>query len=197
PGGAAWRADLLHQAPNGKKVAGGSEVPERPRTFAAWSLGLVAHRTADIAVKRRVHDVLLPVLHRGEERSRDLRVGVIQGLGLLGTDGERNGAEKRLLWQTVGELWEYYGKDLGKGDQLVQAHVPTAVVRLLGRGNSAEHQRSKALLADELTGGRRRNVAIYQSAAMALGLLCLPPEQAPDDAPFMQALEHCYRQNQD
>src|SRR5262249_35192165 len=96
-----------------------------------------------------------------------------------------------------GELWEYYGKDLGKGDQLVQAHVPTAVVRLLGRGNSAEHQRSKALLADELTGGRRRNVAIYQSAAMALGLLCLPPEQAPDDAPFMQALEHCYRQNQD
>ena len=190
-------AGLLQQTAAGKKLAAATEVPERTRTFAAWSLGLLAHRTADVVKKQRVHDLLLPVLRQPDERSRDLRVGVIQGLGLLGTDGERSAAEKRLLWRTVDELWDYYGKDLGKGDQLIQAHVPTAVARLLGRGNSSEHQRAKALLAEELTGTRRRHNAIHQSAALGLGLLCLPPEQSADDAAYTQVLLHCYQKAQD
>lgn len=193
----ATLASLLQQTPAGRKLVGNADVSVRTRAFAAWSLGLLASRSSDLTLKQRVHDLLLPVLQDKEESSRDLRVAAIQGLGLLGSAGERPAGEKRMVWQTTAELWDYYQKDLGKGDQLVQAHVPTAIVRLLGRGVSAEHQRAKALLAEELTAGKRRHSTIYQSAAMALGLLCVPAEQSSEDAPYAQALLHCYQRGND
>jgi HEAT repeat protein len=190
-------AALLQQTAEGRKLVGNADVSVRTRAFAVWSLGLLASRSADLSLKQRVHDLLLPVLQDKDESSRDLRVAAIQGLGLLASAGDRPAGERRIVWQTTAELWDYYRKDLGKGDQLVQAHVPTAVVRLLGRGVSAEHQRAKALLAEELTSGKRRHNTIYQSAAMALGLLCLPAEQSSEDAPFAQALLHCYQRGTD
>ncbi len=188
---------LLEQDRVGRALAGKDEVPDRTRTFAAWSLGLLAHESIDLAVKRRVHDALLARLLRPEEKGRDLRVALIQGLGLLGLDPARSGGEKLLLWRTVGELWDFYGRDLGKGDQLVQAHVPVAVARLLGRGDGPEHRRSKALLGAELFPRERRNNAILQSAAMALGSLCLPAETLPEDAAYSQLLQRYYREGTD
>jgi HEAT repeat protein len=182
--------ELLDHTPLGRKLVGGADVSERTRTFAAWSLGLVAQRSRDVAVEQRVHDVLLRLLLRPDERDRDLRVGLINALGLLSAPGARSAAETRLCWQTVGELLDYYGRDFGKGDQLVQAHVPTALARLLGRGDSPEHRKVKAVFAAELTGTAHHNPLLGESAAIALGLLCLPPEKLAEDAQFAQALLH-------
>jgi len=189
---------LLLGNSQGKVLSGGKdkEVPERTRTFAAWSLGLMAGRSHDPALKRAVSELLLARLGDDNERSRDLRVGLIEGLGLLMPEGERTGGEKLLLWQVTQQLWHYYARDLGKGDQLVQAHVPVAVGHLLQRGNTPEHQRSKALLVEELTADGRSN-QIRQSAALTLGALCLPTEQFAGDAEFAAALARGYRKCND
>jgi HEAT repeat protein len=186
--------DLLADTAAGRKLAGG-EVPDRTRTFAAWGLGLLARRSGKLAVKQRVHDELLAVLHDKNQKSRDLRVGAIEGLGTFGT--EANGAEKRLVWQTAAELWAYYDLDLGKGDQLVQAHVPIAVARLLGRGTTSEHQKAKQRLMAELFNKQSRHNAIYQSAAMALGTMCAQPEQSEEDAVLCKDLLRYYKDGTD
>lgn len=185
---------LVADGPEGRKAAGG-EVPVRTRTFAAWGLGLLARRSGDPAVKQRVRDVLLAELRDMYEKSRDLRVGVVEGLGLLADPVQ--GTHKRLVWQTVGELWNYYDRDLGKGDQLVQAHAPIAIARLLGRGDGSEHARAVQRLVAESTSSTTRHHAIHQSAAMALGTLCLPPEQGEDHAVASAALLRCYEQGTD
>ncbi len=186
--------DLLDDTSAGRKAAGG-EVPDRTRTFAAWGLGLLAARSHDLVLRQKVHDHLLIRLREKDQKSRDLRVGVVQGLGLLGETSA--GAQKLLVWKTVAELWDYYDLDLGKGDQLVQAHVPIAVARLLGRGSSNEHSKAKQRLLAELFSRTSRHHAIHQSAAMALGSLCVRPEQDDEDKAACAALLRYYKEGND
>jgi HEAT repeat protein len=185
---------LVTDSPAGRKLAGG-EVPVRTRTFAAWGLGLLARSSPTIAQKQRVHDVLLAELADRDEKSRDLRIGLVNGLGLLTSDA--NGAAKMLAWRTAAELWQYYDQDLGKGDQIVQAHVPIAVARLLGQGTGSEQRAAKQRLADELAATKPRHHAIHQSAAMALGSLCVPPERDEADAAHCAALRRYYERGTD
>lgn len=188
----ATLAALLAGDSAGKVLAGGKDkdVPDRTRTFAAWALGLLAGRSRDPAQKRAAAELLLGVLQDAGAPSRDLRVGAAEALGLLAPSLDR-GSEKLLAWQIVDGLWKFYGQDLGKGDQLVQAHASCAVARLLGRGNSPAHQRAKSLLVTELFADGRHN-AIRQSAAMALGTLCLPEAAEPADAEIAAALQRGY-----
>lgn len=185
---------LLDDTAVGRKAAGGP-VPDRTRTFAAWGLGLLAAHSQDLKLKQQVHDHLLRQLGDKDQKSRDLRVGVVQGLGLLGQHA--SGAHKMLLWKTTAELWDYYDQDLGKGDQIVQAHVPIAVARLLGRGTGAEHQKAKRRLVGELFARTSRHHAIHQSAAMALGSLCVAPEQDEEDKAHCAALLRYYKEGTD
>jgi len=187
---------LLRDDADGRRLLGNKEVGDRTRAFAAYGLGLVAGASRDAAVKQEVHDLLAPLLRDKELHNRDLRVAIVQALGCLAPDPQR-GADKRLLWQTLDELWGFYDLDLGKGDQLVQAHVPIAVARLLGRGAGDAHQRVKKRLLAELFPKEKRNNAIYQSAVLALGTLCLPAETNPDDAPFAAGLARCWREATD
>ncbi|MEQ1633105.1 MAG: HEAT repeat domain-containing protein [Planctomycetota bacterium] len=190
-------AALLRGDNEGRKLAGGrEEVPERSRTFAAWSLGLLAGRSTDAKQKQRTFELLSKLLADEGERSRDLRVGLIHALGLIAPDPERSAAERMLLYRIVDALWAFYERDLGKGNQLVQAHVPTAVVRLLGRGNAAAHQRAKERMVAELVADGRSN-QIRESAALALGALCLPQEECPADAECAKALVQYYQTGTD
>lgn len=185
-------AALLRDTPDGRRLLDKAEVNDRTRAFAAWSLGMLAARAAEPGVRQRIHDLLAPVLLGDRDDDRDLRVAAVTSLGLLRPDREI-AADKRLAWQTVEELWQFYGRDIGKADQVVQAHVPTAVARLLGRGNSSLHQRAKRLLAGELSGRERRHNTILQSAALALGQMCLPAEQEVEDAGCAHALLRTWR----
>lgn len=186
--------DVLADNAAGRRLCRGS-VDDRTRTFAAWGLGLLGQRTPKLEDKRRVRDALLQQLQARATHSRDLRVGLIEGLGLIGD--LQTGEAKLLSWRTAAELWRYFDRDLGKGDQLVQAHVPIAIARLLGRGDSSEHRLTKQRLLDALTTSERVHQSIRQSAAMALGSLCVEPEQQPDEAPICDALRDYYREGTD
>lgn len=179
-------ADILTDSRAGRRVVDRAEVGDRSRAFAAHSLGQLAARSADIAVKQRVHDLLAPLL-RGGEDDREVLVAAVTSLGVLGIDPDQ-AREKRLAWQAVDELWAFFRRDLGKGDQIVQAHVPTAVARLLGRGTTAVHQKAKSVLAEELTARSPRTHAIRQSAVLALGQLCVPAETSAEDRAFAKLL---------
>ncbi|MGE3174261.1 MAG: HEAT repeat domain-containing protein [Planctomycetota bacterium] len=195
-GGYPTLVGLLRDDEDGRRLCGKDAVPDRTRTFSAWSLGLLAARSRDPALKRAVRDLLLNRLQDESDRDRDLRVALVHGLGLLTPAGARTAGEKLLLWQVVEELWRFYGLDLGKGAMLVQAHVPGAIARLLGPGDSVGHQRAKQLLVADLFADRRSN-EIRQSAALALGRLCLPREQLPADAEPAEALLKCYQRGVD
>jgi hypothetical protein len=68
-------------------------------------------------------------------------------------------------------LQGFYDEDLGKGEQIAQAHVPIAIARLLGRGDSPDQKRYQDFFLSELFAKKKRQNSIYQSAAIALGLI--------------------------
>ncbi len=166
--------DLVADNSAGRKASGGSSVNERTRAFAAYAIGLAAHSTGDVALKRQAFDTLSPILGRAVERSgRNLRVAAIHGLSLLRLNPSRP-EESKLLDETVDLLADYYRRDIGVGDQLVQAHCPTAIAKLLGR----DHPRAddfRALFREGLAGRlgqqKRRSHDLRRSCALALGQL--------------------------
>ncbi len=180
----------------GKRLSDRAEVGDRTRAFAAYGLGLLALRSDDGACKQQVHDLLWPLLQDKELKNRDLRTAAVTALGLLRADPDRS-AHKRLVWQTVEELLDWYQEDLGRGDELVQAHAPVAIARLLGRGSSPLHQRCKEHFAAILNASQRRSIPILQSAALAIGMLGMPIEEHADDAPFARALQQHYEHGHD
>ncbi len=184
----------------GRRLLDRSAVDHRTRAYATYGLGLVAWGNDEITIKRDVHQVLAQLLADPSIKSRDLRVAAVKSIGLLNLD-TRNSGQKRLLWKALDSLWEYYGRKLTKGEQVIQAHVPAAIARLLGRGASPEHERFKRLLAEELAGkGRgsvKRHNSRYQSAALALGQLALPREKRPADAVYGDCLLRYFQHGKD
>lgn len=189
-------SSLARDDGDGRKLVDRAEVGDRTRAFAAYGLGVLAWRSEDNALKQHVHDLLLPLLQDPEIKDRDLRTAAVTALGLL-LDDPTVSAHKRLAWQTVEGLLAWFQADLGRGDETVQAHAPTAIARLLGRGSTPLHQRCKELFADTLNGDRRRGNAILQSTALALGTLTQPQEQFLDDAQFARALQEHYERGHD
>lgn len=187
---------LVRDDAEGRRLADRLEVGDRTRAFAAYALGVLAHRSDDGAHKQQVHDLLLPLLSDPEADDRDLRTAAVTGLGMLRADTD-SATHARLAWQTVEELLAWYQRDLGRGDELVQAHAPVAIARLLGRGTSTIHQRCKEHFAAVLGAAERRSNAILQSAALALGMLAVPAELDAADQPFSRALQVYYERGHD
>lgn len=189
-------AALVADTADGRKLVDRAMVGERTRAFAAYALGVLAWRSKDGAVKQRVHDLLLPRLDDRDEQSRDLRTAAATGLGLLVADPAAS-AHKRLAWQTAEELMAWFERDLGRGDELVQAHAPIAIARLLGRGSGPLHLSCKERFAATLNATQRRSIPILQSAAVALGMLTLPAEEHAEDAVFSRALRTYWERGHD
>ncbi len=183
-------ADLIHLARDsrqGRALMRRAKVDDRSRAFAIYGLGLLAWSLQSSEDKERVLACLKEVLEEKGQDDRDIRVALVHALSLLNFD-TGDSAQKRLQWQTLDLLWDFYEKSLGKGDQLIQSHVPGAIARMLGRGSSAMHVRFKAALARELDRKRGRQNSIYQSAALALGKMAYPAEVQPDDAQYSKVL---------
>ncbi|MEO6595854.1 MAG: hypothetical protein ABIP94_13970, partial [Planctomycetota bacterium] len=185
----------------GRAVSGGS-VNDRTRAFAAYSLGLTAYRTLDVATKVRAFTALKELLAVERASSRNLKVAAIQAIGLL-RPGTHRYAEVKLCAEALQCLEQYYAKNLGAGDQIIQAHCPTAIAKLIGRG----HQRSdyyKGLFAADLQErGRTRRVsnALSQSCALAMGQLVRPNDEVDSgenpDAKYSQVLLDTCREHKD
>jgi len=181
-------AGLVRDDSVGRRLVEREKVGDRTRAYAAYALGVLAWRNDDAPLKRSVHDLLLPLLDDPEMQDRDVRVAAASALGLLVPDPAA-GAHKRLVWQTVDELLAWFQKDLGRGDEIVQAHAPIAIARLMGRGTTPLHDRCKERFASTLNASTRRSNPVLQSCAIALGMLAVPREQNEADAAFSNALQ--------
>jgi HEAT repeat protein len=178
---------LLRDEPRGRRMVDAGSVDDRTRSFAAYAAGLIGANQRDTETKETIFTELARLLEDRSQGDRDLLVAAIQGLSLLRPD-PRVPSQKRLLWKVLEKLRDFYGRDLGKGDQVVQAHVPTAAARLLGRGTSPDHSRFKAMLAEELRESRTRHDSIYQSIALALGGLAVSQEDDKEEKAWSDAL---------
>ena len=174
-------AALVQDTRVGRTLVADDRVPVRTRAFAAYALGFLGGRSP-AATGSRVLGVLVPLLEADLPSSeRELRVAVVHAIGLLRVDTDE-AAGKRLLWQSLQALWRYEGRDMGASEELMQAHVATAVARLLGRGDGPDHQQAKRRFAAQLDLVRRAPGERRQGAALALGSMCLPAELSEHDA---------------
>lgn len=189
----ATLAALVRDDSIGRQLEQKERVSQRTRAFAAYGLGLLAARSDDSLLLAEVQALLVGALQDQSSANRELHAAALTALGILGLD-PAVAPQKLLLWRTVELLLDYHAKELGAGDELVQAHAAVAVARLLGRGNSAAHQRAKRVFADELMARQRRGNALLQSSALALGMLV---EATAEDAEFCNALQRWYDDGRD
>ena len=167
----------------GRSAYGGA-VDNRTRAFATYGLGLTAHGAAGVAPKQRVFEILRQLVE-GDGVDRNVKVAAITGLGLLAPNA-RTYDGRKLRDEAIEVLGRWFERDLGAGDEFVQAHCPTAIGKLLARGDAASTRwcdRFASLLAVDKS-ERRRGNAIAQSCALALGQLAEP-------APKASSPDHC------
>jgi len=159
----------------GRKASEASEVADRTRAFAAYGLGLAAHKNTNIAIKTRAFQTLKSLIENKSITSRNLKVAAIQAMSLLNL-GTSTDEEKVLLADAVKCLEDYYMLPLGSGEQLIQAHCPTSIAKLIGRGHEKAAYFKDLFAADLAEKGKtkRSSSDIARSCAMALGQLCLP-----------------------
>lgn len=175
--------ELLLDTPAGRQFCKRDEVDYRVRSFAAYGLGILA-ASGGSDLRRQIFGILQQTLTNEKIKNRDIRVAVVNAIGALGLTPADSGKDKRVLWQALPTLQKFYQADLGKGAQLAQAHAPIAIARLLGRGNNPDHKRYRDLFYAELFAKKKRHNSIYQSAAIALGLMTPASETAVSDRLF-------------
>ncbi|HEX6812798.1 MAG TPA: hypothetical protein VF384_14325 [Planctomycetota bacterium] len=196
---------LVRDSEPAQKLSAGSSVNERTRAFAAFALGLTLQRLRDPANGHQIVRTLLDVLEAPAKHGRNLEVAAIEALSLL--PGHWATAAGNLHGGVVRALGAYYDLDLGPGEQLLQAHVPPAIARLLQSGD-AEAATWKQRFAADLAAGLDRsgpaarnskvNPHIAQSCALALGVLATPWDRETDvDAPIGKLLLDVYRRHHD
>lgn len=154
---------LLFDEPAGREMAGG-EVPLRTRAFAAYAVGLIGG-AGDAAVQELAAEHLLRALRSDRSAAVDVRVAAVLGLGLLGPDDPALSA--RLADALLQHLAE------GRDDELVLAHLPTTVAKLLRDHPAGDAARERGLEQMLRLAQPRVEVGgwVRQSAVMALGML--------------------------
>lgn len=181
---------LASDAPRGRELTARGEVDDRTRAFACYGIGLVAWPSSSADLKRRAHDAIADLLGDARTSSRNVQVAAINALRLLRPDDEAAREQAIVTLLAFGE------RDLGRGRELVQAHVPPAIAKLVGRGGD----RALALAATftaHLAAESKRAPELRQSAALALAELCSPPERDPRFADAVATLRRTSEQDKD
>ncbi len=188
----------------GREACGstGTAVNYRVRSFALYGLGLLAHKHSKTEIKAQAFQVMKEVLEKDQASVRDLKVAAINGMSILNL-GSSTEQEKALLDEVLQCLEGYYMKSLGAGEQLIQAHCPTAIAKLIGRDHE-KSDRYKQLFADDLQEKgkvKRVNNDIFRSCAMALGMMARPHDDKDDkknpDNKFSKLLLDTYHDHKD
>ena len=175
-GALKYLSELALNTYKGRKLVDHSVVDNRTRAFSCYGLGLVAYATEDLDVKQRCYEVLSKVLKdsiKGGVVDRNIPVAAISGLRLINPGDSEKG--KKLLGDCVDTLFTYYSKKVGPGEQMIQAHIPPAIAKLIGRQGDTDNK-FKDIFAKELT-TRGRAREIYQSSVIALGILSKSQEE--------------------
>ncbi len=185
----------------GRAAAGGS-VDDRTRAFAIYGLGLTANKTTNVEIKKRAFDVMKEMLIDDKVSNRNLKVAAISGMSILNI-GTGTEAEKTLLGDTLMTLETYYLKSLGSGEQLIQAHCPTAIAKLIGRDHDKSEYYKDMFAADLQEKGKVKRASIFipQSCAQALGMMARPyddkDEKKSADAKYSKLLLDQWQNHKD
>ena len=202
--------DLAWDTETGRRACGRMQVDTRTRSFACYSLGLLAYSNDSIDLKRECFEALDKILSDDKIRDRNLKVASITGMSLLNavdkhivlaSDEEvkvmQRWKEIVLLKDILKSLDAYYDKAAGRGTDLIKSHVPTAIAKLIGRGASPLHIKYKDKFTKELFSSKKKGNDIYRSAVLSLGQLALPKEINEDDAKYSKALLKYYQNGKD
>lgn len=171
------------------RAASNGEVHVRTRAFALYGLGLIAHEHRKLAIKQEVFGTLRTALADEGVAHRDLKVAAIVAMGMLDL-GTTDAMELRLRTEAFDCLWSYFERDLGPGDQLIQAHCPTAMAKLVGKRGPEASRLKKRLLAELAKEDKqRRSADLARSCVLALGQLACPHDDAnSEDAAISKQL---------
>ena len=183
--------ELAWDTESGRRACGRSQVDGRTRSFALYSLGLLAYSNDSIDFKRECFEALNKILSDDTVRDRNLKVASITGMSLLNT------VDKQLLKDVFTSLDAYYDKAAGRGTDLIKSHVPTTIAKLIGRGASPFHVKYKDKFSKELFSSKKKGNNIYRSVALALGQMALSKEINEDDAKYSKALLRYYQNGRD
>jgi DNA-binding phage protein len=176
----------------GRASAGGS-VDDRTRSFATYGLGLMAYHHTNVKLKADAFEAMKKLVDDEKMSNRNIKVAAINAVGLLNISGSSD-AEKALMDEALKCLMDYYMKPLGAGEQLIQAHCPTAIAKLIGREHPKVDEYKDLFAKDLQEKGKvkRSNDTIFQSCAIALGQLARPytdkDEKKCPDAQYSQLL---------
>jgi len=190
----------------GRQLSGHSEVNDRTRAFAIYGLGLLLARSRKAEVSLRIVQTAAAQLPELPNSGRELSVAWIEALGTFPRDWQGKAAEV-LRRRIVDVLATQYEREQGPGMQLVQAHIPTALARLVvDDAVLRQSWRDKFALALQqslqrertLGSGSKLNPHIAQSCALALGDLCEPWQDADSgDASTCRLLLQTVQQHRD
>lgn len=185
----------------GRAASDGREVSDRTRAFATYGLGLLVHRTNNLALQEQVLSILQRLVEDDAQASRDVRIAAVHAISLLQFDRAQPAA-LALRAKALGCLEQFYRRPLGASDQVAQAHCPTAIAKLVARDEAAAEP-FRELFAQELAGkgpGKRTSVDLARSCAMALGRLCRRNDlgaAAGSDAAHCKLLLDIYHDHRD
>ncbi len=193
--------DLALDEQKARDVYGGS-IDYRTRSFATYGLGLLANRHSKTEIKAQAFAAMKKLLTDDKVSDRNMKVAAINAIGILNI-GSSGDADKALLDDALQCLEDYYMKNLGAGEQLIQAHCPTAIAKLVGRDNEKSDHYKQLFAADLQEKGKvkRSSNDIARSCAMAIGLMAKPyddkDEKKCPDAKYSKLLLDTYHDHKD
>jgi len=163
---------LLRDTKEGQDMTGGNEVNLRTRTFAAYGLAMIARESTSEEVKQSVADTLYDVLVTDDSSIKDIRVACVIGLGVLDLP------EPTEIVRKLGAIL-----DEQKMDQLVLAHIPNAMAKLLRNLPAGDATRDATIdqLIKILKNKPKRKTLVRQSAIQAVGMLAVAGDPRNED----------------
>ena len=189
--------DLALDTQAGRAMTGRSRVDLRTRAFAVYGMGLIAHAGKRAGIRLQVSRAANKILSDTTIVDRNVKVAAVNALGLLGSTASDSPGIRAVTRSAIDMLIAFYDEDERIGRDVVRAHVPTAIARLIGRNASPLALKQKQLYATELRVGAERSELIVRSAALALGQLALPPGHHKADAPSSAALHRYFKAGKD
>lgn len=188
---------LATDAPTARRLVGGN-VRTRTRSFALYGLGLYASEHAIPELKRRAFDAMRSVLESKDRMNRNVQVAAIQGIGMLNFDHTDKGS-RDMINDALDVLQRFYDKKAGVGTQLIQAHCPTAITKLIGRSHARTEAFRKSFAAEIRRDKKgRRSHDLARSSVLALGQLCAPYDDKNSlDASYSKLLVETFKHYKD
>ncbi len=170
-------AALLADAPEGRRAAARSAVPDRTRVFAAYGLGLLARRSADASVRAMAAAALANGLQASADFARpDLPVACVIALSRVPLPDEeapplpRKASGVRTRADVVRILLAWVGSR--EGERLVQAHAAAALGSCTaGEGLDPKLRSAVVRSLTRSLASSEAHAALRRGAILALGAL--------------------------